>query len=601
MTNNGETMSASYPPIPYGLGHFPTVRRDGFYYVDKTRFVRELEKVRFAFFVRPRRFGKTLWLTMLDAYYNRAAADEFEAVFAGTDIGADPTANRSRYVVLYFDFSAVKQALPTLEAEFEGYCAIQMWGALRRHKDLFDERTREQVDALPSINQKLTALFQHVREHGIPLYVLIDEYDNFANTILSEQGAEAYHTFTHGGGFYRNFFGTLKAGTAEAGGIERLFVTGVSPVTMDDVTSGFNIATNISLRAQFNEMLGFTEDEVCAMLEAYRRTGALREEADEALATMREWYNGYRFAKAARGDLYNTDMALYYLNESIATGHPPEQLIDRNVRVDYGKLRHLLIVSRRQAAKERRQQVAVELNGNFDLLRQVIEDEGAQCDLRDGFPLRELGERENFLTLLHCFGLLSIRGAVDGRPRLGIPNQTVKRLNYGILRDAYQEAGVLSVDIYEFTNLVHEMAYRGAWRPVFEHLAEAVERHAGIRDHMAGEKMIQAFLAAYLAATNYFLFHSERELGGGYADIWLEPNAPAHPEAPNGYLLELKWLKPSASESQVEVLAREATAQLRRYLGDESLRQRRPHIRYVGLALVYHGWKLAHTEAVEAD
>ena len=601
MKDGGEAMSDSYPPIPYGLGHFPTVRRDGFYYVDKTRFVRELEKVRFAFFVRPRRFGKTLWLTMLDAYYNRNVAGKFEAVFAGTDIGANPTANRSRYLVLYFDFSAMKQALPTLETEFEGYCAIQLEGALGRNKDLFDERIRQRVDALPSINQKLAAVFQHVRDHDIPLYVLIDEYDNFANTILSEQGAEAYHAFTHGGGFYRNFFGTLKAGTAEAGGIERLFVTGVSPVTMDDVTSGFNIATNISLLPQFNEMLGFSEGEARAMLETYRNAGAIREDVDEALATMREWYNGYRFAKTAREDLYNTDMVLYYLQLSIALGEPPDQLIDRNVRVDYGKLRHLLIVSRQQAEKARRERGAVELNGNFDLLRQVIEDEGAECDLRDGFPLRELGERENFLSLLHCFGLLSIRGTVEGRPRLGIPNQTVKRLNYGILRDAYKEAGVLSVDVYRFTDLVHEMAYRRAWRPVFEHLAEAVERHAGIRDHLAGEKTIQGFLAAYLAATSYFLFHSERELGGGYADIWLEPNAVAHPEAPHGYLLELKWLKPSASDAQVPALASEAAAQLRRYLGDDSLRQRRPHVRYVGLVLVYHGWKLAHAEAVDAD
>ena len=596
VTNGGEAMSDSYPLIPYGLGHFPTVRRDGFYYVDKTRFVRALERVRFAFFVRPRRFGKTLWLTMLDAYYNRNVADEFEAVFAGTDIGAEPTPNRSRYVVLYFDFSAMNQALPTLEESFSAYCTIQLEGAVWRNPDLFDDEACGRILEQRSINEKLVALFRHARDRSIPLYVLIDEYDNFANTILSEQGAEAYHAFTHGGGFYRNFFGTLKAGTAEAGGIERLFVTGVSPVTMDDVTSGFNIATNISLRPEFNEMLGFSEGEVRAMLEMYRQTGAFREEVHEALATMRAWYDGYRFAKDAERDVYNTDMALYYVNESIAFRHPPDQLIDRNVRVDYGKLRHLLIVSRQQAEKDRLR--APELNGNFDLLREVIEDEGAECHLRDGFPLRELGERDNFLTLLHCFGLLSIRGAVEGLPRLGIPNQTVKHLMYGILRDAYKDAGTLSVDIYRFTKLVHEMAYRGAWRPVFAYLAEAVERQAGIRDHLAGEKMIQGFLAAYLAATNYYLFHSERELGGGYADIWLEPNAVAHPEAPHGYLLELKWLKPSASDAQVAGLASEATAQLRRYLGDDSLRQRRPHVRYAGLALVYHGWELAHAEAV---
>ena len=628
-------MSARYMPIPYGIANFRVLRRDGFYYVDKTRFVRELEKVRFAFFVRPRRFGKTLWLTMLDAYYDRAVADEFETVFAGTDIGDNPTANHSRYVVLYFDFSAIKQALPTLEAEFEGYCALHVEDAMRRNKDLFDEETRRRINALPSIQQKLEALFLYVRDHRIPLYVLIDEYDNFANTILSEQGAEAYHSFTHSGGFhgkdrserqratgcsleggrgwakrraarpgigafYRNFFGTLKAGAAQTGGIERLFVTGVSPVTMDDVTSGFNIATNISLRAQFNEMLGFSEREVRAMVEAYRRHDALAQDVDVALDTMREWYDGYRFSEGATQDVYNTDMVLYYLDESIATGKPPARLIDRNVRVDYGKLRHLLIVSRQQAEKERRSG-AVELNGNFDLLREVVAEEGAECDLQDGFPLRELGKRENFLSLLHCFGLLSIRGDAEGRPRLGIPNQTVKRLMYGILRDAYDEAGVLSVDVYAFTDLVHEMAYRGAWRPVFERLAEAVSRHAGIRDHMNGEKMIQGFLAAYLAASSYFLLHSEWELGGGYADVCLEPNAVVHPGAPHGYVMELKYLKPSGNGEQVAALAEDAAGQLRRYLGDDALKRRRSDVRYTGLALVYHGWKLAHAEAVAVD
>ena len=431
-------MSDSYPLIPYGLGHFPTVRRDGFYYVDKTRFVRELEKVRFAFFIRPRRFGKTLWLTMLDAYYNRNAADEFETVFAGTNIGANPTANRSRYVVLYFDFSTIKQAPPTLESEFEGYCSIQLAGTLRRSKDLFDEETRRRINAEPSINQKLAALFRHVRDHRIPLYVLIDEYDNFTNTILSEQSTEA---------FCRSFFRTLKAGTGE-GGIERLFVTGASPVTMDDVTSGFNIATNISLLPEFNEMLGFSEDEVRAMLETYHQTGAFREEVHDALATMRDWYGGHRFSTDAEGCVYNPHMVLYYLNESIALRHSPERLIDRNVRADCGKLQHLM-VGRRQAEEERGHP---ELNGNFDLLRQVIEDGGAMCEL-DGFRLRELGERGNLLAMLQCLGLLSHRGTVEGRPHFAAPNQTAKHLMHGILRDAYDEAGVLSVDIDDFTNL----------------------------------------------------------------------------------------------------------------------------------------------------
>ena len=252
---------APFPAIPYGLAYFKGIRREGCLYVDKTRFLRALEQERFVFFIRPRRFGKTCWLSLLESYYSRTEADDFAAVFAGTDIGRAPTPNRSRYVVLRFNFSAFNDAPETLEREFEEYCASHLRHALRRNRDLIDEETARVILGRRSINGQLDELFQYASDRSIPLYVLIDEYDNFANTILAHQGADAYHALTHGGGFYRNFFATLKAGT-ENGSVARLFVTGVSPIVMDDVTSGFNIGANLSLRPEFNELLGFTEAEV---------------------------------------------------------------------------------------------------------------------------------------------------------------------------------------------------------------------------------------------------------------------------------------------------------------------------------------------------
>ena len=163
--------------------------------------------------------------------------------------------------MLRFNFSAFNDALETLERNFENYCHIQLSYSLEAYPELFPEPARQRICSQPTINDKLNAPFLHADRHGVPLYILIDEYDNFANTILAHQRPDAYHAFTHGGGFYRNFFATHKAGT-ENGSVERLFVTGVSPVTMDDVTSGFNISSNLSLRPEVNEMLGFTEDEV---------------------------------------------------------------------------------------------------------------------------------------------------------------------------------------------------------------------------------------------------------------------------------------------------------------------------------------------------
>ena len=584
----------AYPRIPYGEADIMRILRNGWLYVDKTRFVRRLEQERYAFLIRPRRFGKSLWVTLLECYYDRFWADDFDATFGGTDIGRDPTEERSRYVTLRFNFSMVKDKLETLERSFEGYCHIELEATLERHPDLFPEATQQRILAPPSIDEKLAALFRYAGDHGIPLYVLIDEYDNFANTVLAYHGAEAYHSFTHGGGFYRSFFATLKGGADRpGGGLERLFITGVSPVTMDDVTSGFNIGKNISLHPDFNEMVGFTQAEVRGLVERYRDLGVFNQDAATALAIMGEWYNGYRFARAVETDLYNSDMVLYYLDASIPNRRVPSYLIDTNVRIDYGKLRHLLTVGR----QVRR------LNGNFDLLREVIGEEQAVARIQPSFPLERLAEPENFLSLLHFFGLLSIRSRLPGAARLAIPNQTVKRLMYAFLRDGYRDVRVFSVNLYHFEQLLMRMAIDGEWRPVFDHLSQAIAQQTGIRDYMAGEKVIRGFLAAYLSVTDYYVFRSETELGKGHADIALEPVVAAFPDVPCGYLIELKYRarSESADEAAIAAAAGEVRAQLTRYLADDRLARQFPSVRFIGLIVVFHGWEMVFCDAVTGN
>ena len=582
-------MAASYPRIPYGWANFRAIRLEKRLYVDKTRFVHALEEERYVFLIRPRRFGKTCWVSLLENYYDRRGADEFEDVFGGTDLGRHPTENRHRYVVLRFNFSAFKNALDTLEHYFEEYCQLVVRYALERNADLFPEAARQHIRSSDSVNGQLNELFLYANDHHIPLYVLIDEYDNFANTVLAHHGEEAYQSFTHGGGFYRNFFATLKVGAEQnRGGLERMFITGVSPITMDDVTSGFNIGRNISLRPEFNDMLGFTEAEVRNLLELYRDHGVFNQDVEAALEVMREWYNGYRFAKSAEGILYNTDMVLYFLNESMSNKSMPDELIDTNVRIDYGKLRHLLTVNR-------------QLNGNFDLLRHIIGQEQVNTPIQLSFPLNQLDRRENFLSLLHYFGLLSIRAVERGMPQLGIPNQTVKRLMYGYLRDAYDDVGVFSVDVYTFFRLVQVMAYDGAWQPALDFLRDALVEQTGIRDYMDGEKVVHGFVAAHLSLSPYFLLHSEYELNKGYADLYLEPFVAQYPDMQFGYVLELKYLKRSESldESVVTDRIQEAVVQLRSYLADPSLPRRYRSVRHIGLAVVFHGWELIAYQAID--
>ena len=583
-------MAASYPRIPYGEADFKRIRLNGWLYVDKTRFVHALEDERYVFLIRPRRFGKSCWVSLLDNYYSRKRADDFEEVFGGTDLGRQPTESRHRYVILRFNFSAFKNALDTLEYHFEEYCQLIVRSTLERNADLFPEAARQHIRAPSSVTGQLNELFVYAGDHGIPLYVLIDEYDNFANTVLAYHGEQAYQAFTHGGGFYRNFFATLKDGTGYSeGGLERMFITGVSPITMDDVTSGFNIGSNISLDPRFDQMLGFTEAEVRQLLELYRDHGAFNQEVEAALDVMREWYNGYRFAKSAEDDIYNTDMVLYYLKASIPNRSMPDELIDTNVRIDYGKLRHLLTVNR-------------QLNGNFDLLRHIIGEQSIQSNIQLSFPLDQLDQRENFLSLLHYFGLLSIRAVERGMPRLGIPNQTVKRLMYSYLRDAYRDVEVFSVDVYAFFLLAQEMAYDGAWQPVLDFLRDALAEQTGIRDYMDGEKVVHGFVAAHLSLSQYFLLHSEYELNKGYADLYLEPFVAQYSDMQFGYVLELKYLKrrESLDASVVADKVQEAVLQLRGYLADPSLPRRYPSVQHIGLAVVFHGWELVAYQAVEA-
>ncbi len=533
---------------------------------------------------------------MLDNYYDRNKAYKFETLFGGTDIGRNPTPNRNRHVVLWFDFSAFNNTLETLEERFEHYCHIELGGTLKRNLDLFPEDTKRQALDQPTFGDKLNELFVHVRDLDIPLYVLIDEYDNVANTVLTQHGDRAYQSFTHDEGFYPSFFATLKAGT-EAGGIERLFVTGVSPITMDDATSGFNIGANISLRPDFNEMLGFTEAEVRRLLETYRDHGAFDRDIDATLELMREWYDGYRFARQAGTRVYNTVMVLYFLSESIPNKPLPDELIDHNARIDYGKLRHLLVVNRQAAARQ------ADLNSNFDMLRDVIADGGAKTRINVSFPLERLTERDNFLSLLYYFGLLSIRGADDDLTELGIPNETIRHLMYGFLRDAWQDADMFSIEHHMFILFVGDMARHGDWRPALDYLSEALARQTGIRDFMSGEKVVQAFFMAYFGLSERFLVHSEAELTKDYGDLYLEPHTARYPRTVFGYVIELKYLKQSETGDQVGSVAAalaQAQRQLRRYPGDATLRRRHPAIQHIGLAVVFRGWEMAACEAVTA-
>ncbi len=575
--------------IPYGISDYQRMKADGMYYVDKTRYIPLIEAAPYyLFFIRPRRFGKSLLLSLLGAYYDVNAADEFEVLFGDTWIGRHPTPERNSYLVMSFNFAVVNPDPRRVQDSFEANGRAVVRDFLSRYRRFFDVHAQEAILALPTIEDMLRETFFYANRKGLRIYLLIDEYDNFANTILTTAGERAYHELTHEAGFFRYFFNLLKGATSGTmGAIGRMFITGVSPITMDDVTSGFNIGDNISLEPDFNALLGFTEEEVREVLSYYReREGLAGLAVDEALETMRTWYGRYRFATRATEYLFNTDMVWYFVKQALRQGGMPDTLLDQNVRTDYGKLRHLLTVDRR-------------LNGNFGRLREIIESGETVGNVAVSFPLERLTSAENFVSLLYYMGLLTFDGIRDGLPVLRIPNLTIRELMYGFLRDGYYETNVFRVEPGRLAELLGQMAYRGEWRGFFDFLAEQVGKQTSVRDYLNGEKVIQGFLLAYLNVSTLFVPWSEREMGGGFADIYLEPSLARYPDIGYGYLIELKYLgRGEDKEARMPQLIAEAEAQVRRYLADERIRAVAERVRLKGVVLVYHGWELVYCEEV---
>lgn len=577
-------MAKKIKKIPYGIADFELIRRFDYYYVDKTGFIPLIEAAgRYLFLIRPRRFGKSLWLSVLESYYDIAKKDRFRKIFKGTWIGENPTEDHGVYLILRFNFSAVNPDPEKVEASFETYCQGVFEEFLSKYEDAFTPEILSKLTSLPTITDRLNRLFAYGFSHDLRLCILIDEYDNFTNTILSVHGQKTYHDLTHGAGFLRHFFNVLKAGTTGSGSsLARLFITGVSPVTMDDVTSGFNIGRNISLEPKFDEMLGFTILETRRLISWYKDHGNFPLDTDEAFGIMQLWYNNYCFSHKSQQSVFNPDMVFYFMHSCIDSGDMPDDLIDQNVRIDYGKLRHLILVDKR-------------FNGNFSRLKEIMEKGRITSSVTSSFPLEAIIQPENFISLLLYFGLLSFAPASGTRTVLQIPNLTVQKLMYGYMRDAYADVDIFRVDLWKLANTLGDMAYDGVWEPVFDFLADEVKNQTSVRDYLAGKKVIQGFLLAYLNLTDYFLPKTEMEMSKGFADIFLEPFWARFPDMGYGYVIELKYIKRGElTQDILEKKIAEAREQLDKYAQDDHVVKAMSRGKLKKIVLVYHGWEMIY-------
>ena len=576
--------------LPYGLSDFPRIMRKNYYYVDKTRFIEMLERQpSYLFLIRPRRFGKSLFLAMLETYYSIDYADSFEEIFGELYIGKHPTEEHNSYMVLRFNFSEVSSKLETVERSFSEYCCMVMKNFILKYERLLGSRIWEIVNPdETNPEQMLAALKEYVSRTDCPrIYLLIDEYDNFTNTILSSYGQERYREKTHGDGLIRGFFNNVKASTSNAGAaVERLFITGVSPITMDDVTSGFNIGTNISTLPQFNNIIGFSEDEVREMITYYKDEDALPENitVDGLVEIMKPWYDNYCFSEDRLEErMFNSDMALYFLNSYLQLGKAPKMMVDNNIRTDYNKLRHLV-------------QIDKTFGANASVIQQIIAEGSITAQIATSFPAEKMTDTENFKSLLFYFGMLSIQGTDFGSAILGIPNLTVREQLYTYLVEAYREAKMFDLDLSSFSGLVKEMALRGEWKPVFRFFARELERQSAIREFIDGEAHIKGFLLAYLGLTQGYVILPEHESSKGYADFYMMPDLLHQSDIAYSYIVEVKYARRDASDADIALLKRDAAEQLRRYAADEKVLRTKGNTRLELITLVFKGWELVVLE-----
>ena len=586
--------------IMYGVTDFARIRAENGYFVDRTALIRELEKTSYAMFLRPRRFGKSLLCSILQCYYDIDYAGRFEEFFGGLDIGREPTAERGKYLFIDFNFTGVEKRIDRVQDSFNEYCSERLDVFVERQAGRLPEGTTAAVLAKRTCHEKFNTLTMRLKGSGLALYITIDEYDNFTNTILAES-RESYEALCHGDGFFKQFFNELKlATTGTDAPVTRLFVTGVTPVTMDDVTSGFNIAANVSLNPAFAALTGFTHGDVRAMLAYYRTHAGFAFDEAAVFETMRRWYDGYRFSPETGADgkepprVANPTLVLYYMQYFLQNHKPQPELVDRNLRTDYMKIRHVITEGRR-------------INGNFHRLEDLLARLGATATLRDSFQAKELGVADNFVSFLFYNGLVTVTGERLGRSTLGIPNLTVGEFLHDFVPKAYQDLNGIDPRLFDVANAMTDFARHGDWRAPLETAASVVSRYWKVRDAVEGERVVQTALCAllYVGHGPYIVRH-ERESAGGFVDIAFEPQLARWPEIGHAALVELKYLKASddASPAALAKIRDAAAAQLARYAADHdlarawNLKENGGTVALHRIVLVFHGGDVALCEEV---
>ena len=573
--------------IPYGMQNFEDVIKEDCYYVDKTPFIEQIEESnKYFFFIRPRRFGKTLTLSMLENYYDINKKDKFEEIFGKLYIGQNPTPEHNTYLIIHLNFAEVAAGLDDYKDGLDNHCRLVFNFFCDIYAHILPTGTKEGLQQEPDAVSKLRFLCQKCQEVGKKIYLFIDEYDNFTNMILAhEEHLMRYRNQTHGEGYLRQFFNTIKGAAGNTLG--RVFVTGVSPVTMDDLTSGFNIGTNYSLSPDFNEMTGFTEEEVKEMLDYYGSVLPFNHTTDELIKVMKPWYDNYCFAVKSYGKttMYNSVMVLNFISNYIDNEYDiPDSMVETNIRIDYDKMRMLIRHDK-------------EFAHDASIIQQLVTQGFVTGTLNENFPAERINDPDNFLSLLFYFGMVTIDGTYKGETKFIIPNEVVRDQMYTYLLDTYKENDLV-YDRYSKGKLESKLAYDGQFKPYFEYIADCLKKYSSQRDKQKGEAFVHGFTLAMTSQNKFYRPISELDNDGGYADIFLSPLCDIYKDMVDSYIIELKYCKCQTTDEQVKKLFEEASAQISRYAESDMVREAVKTTKLHKLVVIYRGAEMVACEEI---
>ena len=562
--------------VPYGEVDFKAIRKEGYIYIDKTMYIEKLESNKKVIYTRPRRFGKSMLTNMLTYYYDVNEAENFEELFKGLYVYNNPTPYKNKYYIMNFNFSGInadaQKTIDEIEESFNKKVALGCRDFVEKYK--LGIKFDENATASEMLGDVLSKFKNLKKENKI--YIMIDEYDHFTNGML-QGDAKKFLKILGDTGFVRAFYEVIKENLEISNPpVERFFATGVAPVTLDSLTSGFNITTKITNSPLFTAMCGLTDEEVKQAIEMAGITGDKKE---ETFNKMKENYDGYRFSDENDLHLFNTTLVMYYLRDLVQLGRPPKNLVDGNLAATGSKIENIAGLINRE--------------NNYEILNELLLNGEIDGNIVESFELNNHFDRNDFLSMLFYNGYITIKD-VGVRLKLSSPNYVTDILYASYFLKLTEMHDKYKIDTTEIEEGMQELAEQGKLDKITEKVKEFLF-HCSIRDKENFNEMnLKHIYSMMLAFTSQYNIYAEYPAGQGFADLYIQKTASSL--AKYEAVVELKYIKEKdAKNANIEKLVEQAKEQLNRYLQDKRMGQKENLKKFV---IIFKGFENSYIEEI---